>query len=190
MKKPQTYQKTKLLNRINFLNQIYLRDFIYGGIDGAITTFAVVSGVKGGQLSPVVILILGFANLIADGFSMAVSNYLGTRAEIEQKYFFKKTENREEISNLKSATKASLFTFIAFIAFGFIPLFPFVFKLPYSFLLSIFLTECVFLIIGSIKSLWSYKPWIYSALETLIIGSLAASLAYFVGWIMQGYIGT
>jgi VIT1/CCC1 family predicted Fe2+/Mn2+ transporter len=59
----------------------YLRDWIYGGIDGSVTTFAVVTGVVGAQLSPIVILIMGFANLIADGFSMAASNFLGTKAE-------------------------------------------------------------------------------------------------------------
>ena len=59
----------------------YLRDWIYGGIDGSVTTFAVVTGVVGAQLSPAVILILGFANLFADGFSMAASNFLGTKAE-------------------------------------------------------------------------------------------------------------
>ena len=59
----------------------YLRDFIYGGIDGAVTTLAVVTGVAGAQLSNWIILALGFANLFADGFSMAASNYLGTRSE-------------------------------------------------------------------------------------------------------------
>ena len=61
----------------------YLRDVIYGGIDGAVTTFAVVAGVVGAELSPAVILIMGFANLAADGFSMAAGNFLGTRAERE-----------------------------------------------------------------------------------------------------------
>jgi vacuolar iron transporter family protein len=64
--------------------QSYLRDWVYGGIDGAITTFAVAAGVAGASLSPQVVLILGFANLLADGFSMAVANYSGTKAEIEQ----------------------------------------------------------------------------------------------------------
>jgi len=59
----------------------YLRDWIYGGIDGSVTTFAVVTGVVGAQLSPIVIVIMGFANLMADGFSMAASNFLGTKAE-------------------------------------------------------------------------------------------------------------
>ena len=59
----------------------YLRDWIYGGIDGSVTTFAVVSGVVGAQLSPAIIIIMGVANLLADGFSMAASNFLGTKAE-------------------------------------------------------------------------------------------------------------
>ena len=59
----------------------YLSDFIYGGIDGTVTTFAVVSGVAGAGLSSDIVIILGFANLIGDGFSMAASNYLGTRVD-------------------------------------------------------------------------------------------------------------
>jgi len=62
-------------------HQNYLRDWIYGGIDGLVTTFAVVSGVVGAGFSPWVILVMGFANLFADGFSMAASNFLGTKAE-------------------------------------------------------------------------------------------------------------
>lgn len=63
----------------------YLSDFIYGAIDGAITTFAVVMGVAGARLDDSVVIILGVANLIADGFSMAVSNFLGSRAERQQR---------------------------------------------------------------------------------------------------------
>src|SRR3954454_13682582 len=54
--------------------QNYLRDWVYGGIDGAVTTFAVVAGVVGAGLSARTVLILGAANLLADGFSMAASN--------------------------------------------------------------------------------------------------------------------
>jgi vacuolar iron transporter family protein len=64
-------------------DSVYLKDFIYGAIDGAVTTFAVVAGVAGAGLSSGIIIILGFANLFADGFSMAISNYLGTKAENE-----------------------------------------------------------------------------------------------------------
>lgn len=62
----------------------YLRDWVYGGIDGAVTTFAVVAGVVGAELAPGIILILGAANLVADGLSMAASNYVATRAEHEE----------------------------------------------------------------------------------------------------------
>ena len=72
----------------------YLRDWIYGGIDGSVTTFAVVSGVAGAELSPWIILILGFANLFADGFSMAASNFLGTKAEIDDWRRLEAIENR------------------------------------------------------------------------------------------------
>ena len=70
-----------LAERISSVKHNYIRDWIYGGVDGAVTTFAVVSGVAGAELSVKGILILGFANLAADGFSMAASNFLGTRAE-------------------------------------------------------------------------------------------------------------
>ena len=72
----------------------YLRDWIYGGIDGSVTTFAVVSGVVGARLSPWIILVMGFANLFADGFSMAASNYLGTKAEHEDLQRLEAVENR------------------------------------------------------------------------------------------------
>lgn len=63
----------------------YLPDFIYGAIDGIVTTFAVVAGVAGAGLEDRIVIILGAANLIADGFSMSVSNLLGARAEAQQR---------------------------------------------------------------------------------------------------------
>src|ERR1700676_1641634 len=61
----------------------YLRDWIYGGIDGTVTTFAIVAGVVGADLPGTVVLVLGLANLIADGFAMGAGNYSGTKAEID-----------------------------------------------------------------------------------------------------------
>ncbi|WP_299425225.1 VIT1/CCC1 transporter family protein [uncultured Shimia sp.] len=60
-----------------------LRDVVYGGIDGSVTTFAIVAGVAGAGLSPFVIVALGIANVLADGFSMAAGNFLGTKAELD-----------------------------------------------------------------------------------------------------------
>lgn len=60
-----------------------LRDVVYGAIDGSVTTFAIVAGVAGAGLSPFVIVALGLANVLADGFSMAAGNYSGTKAELD-----------------------------------------------------------------------------------------------------------
>ena len=70
----------------------YLKSAVYGGLDGIVTTFAVVAGVGGAQLSTGVVLILGFANLVADGLSMAVGDYLSTKAELE----YQRAERRRE----------------------------------------------------------------------------------------------
>lgn len=61
----------------------YVGDMVYGGLDGIVTTFAVVSGVAGAQLGSGIVLILGLANLLADGFSMAVGAYLSSKSEQE-----------------------------------------------------------------------------------------------------------
>ena len=59
----------------------YLGEFVYGGIDGCVTTFAVVAGSVGAGLDSAVIIILGFANLLADGFAMSIGAYLSTKSE-------------------------------------------------------------------------------------------------------------
>lgn len=72
----------------------YLRDWVYGGIDGAVTTFAIVAGVVGAEMSTRVILILGAANLFADGFSMAAANYSSTRTERDEYHHIRSMEER------------------------------------------------------------------------------------------------
>lgn len=213
----------------------YLRDWIYGGIDGAVTTLAVVTGVAGAQLSTWIILVLGFANLFADGFSMAASNYLGTKAEhddwrrlqdIEYRHIELEPEGeREEVRQIfarkgfrgdelgrmvelvtadrerwvqtmlmdeyglppavRSSWIAALSTFTAFLVCGLVPLLPYLFDVEQSFRLSVILTGIVFFAIGSIKSRWSTSSWLHSGLTTLLVGSIAAALAYFVGVILK-----
>jgi len=73
----------------------YLGDAVLGGIDGCVTTFAVVAGAVGGGFSSLVVIVLGFANLIADGFSMAVSNYQGTKSDREHVERARRDEERQ-----------------------------------------------------------------------------------------------
>ncbi|MEQ8704260.1 MAG: VIT1/CCC1 transporter family protein [Phaeodactylibacter sp.] len=73
-------------------HQAYLGEFVYGGIDGSVTTFAVVAGSVGAGLDSSVILILGFANLLADGFSMSVGAYLSAKSEAHNYEKHKKIE--------------------------------------------------------------------------------------------------
>ena len=65
----------------------YLGPFVYGGMDGAVTTFAVVAGAVGAGIDSSVIIILGFANLLADGFSMSIGAYLSSASE--RSYYYK-----------------------------------------------------------------------------------------------------
>jgi VIT1/CCC1 family predicted Fe2+/Mn2+ transporter len=85
--KEDIYQRLKLKPKSS-----YMKDFVYGAFDGTVTTFAIISGVVGANLEQKTILILGMANLIADGFSMAASNYLGTKAENQELDLLKQIE--------------------------------------------------------------------------------------------------
>lgn len=81
---PSDHTPTAVHRRIGAENRPgYVRDFVYGAIDGCVTTFAIVAGVVGAERSPSLIVILGLANLLADGLSMAVGNFLGTKSELE-----------------------------------------------------------------------------------------------------------
>ncbi len=85
----------------------YIKSFVYGGLDGTITTFAVVAGVAGASLSSNVILILGFANLIADGIAMAFGDFLSTRAE--QQYHASERQREEwELENYPEGERKEL----------------------------------------------------------------------------------
>lgn len=103
MNEAHIHQESKYFQKL----QEYLREFVYGGIDGAITTFAVVAGGFGADLDSGIIIILGFANLLADGFSMSVGAYLSAKSDKEN---FKKHESIEywEIENLPEVEREEI----------------------------------------------------------------------------------
>ncbi len=217
-------------------------DFIYGSIDGAVTTFAIVAGVVGASLSPGIILILGFANLFADGFSMAAANYQASKARNE--YIEMKRKQEEwEIDNLEEQEKdeirdiyskkgfkdelleeivriitsrrkvwvdtmmkeelgliedekkpldSSLSTFVGFNLIGLIPLIPFMAFMAMgidpnseAFFYSTIFVVCAFFIVGIIKGKIVKKSKIRSGAYTLIIGGVAAMVAYLIGYGLQ-----
>lgn len=221
-----------------------LEDFVYGATDGAVTTFAVVAGVVGASLSPSIVLILGFANLLADGLSMAVGNYLAAKTRLEYiekarrreeweidnlveqekqeirdiyaKKGFKEelleeivriitsrrkvwvdTMMREELGLIEGSTRpmdTAITTFLAFNLVGLIPLLPFVVMFVTglaiiasfdAFTYSIILTGAAFFLIGGVKGRMVQKPLIRSGLGTLLIGGIAASVAFVVGYILN-----
>ena len=239
----KSHTKDAIKERINKgVKHSYLKDFIYGAIDGTVTTFAVVAGAEGASFSSIVVVVLGIANLIADGFSMAVSNYLGTRAEEEMKDKAEKEEKyhlevipegeREEIRQIfkskglsgeplekvvdaitsdkdlwlktmlqeeiglslspVSPLKAALVTFTAFVLIGFFPLSVYLMQMylqvnfEHAFYWSSALTALTFFAIGSIKSYFVEMPWYRSGMQTLLIGGMAALLAYLLGIIIKG----
>jgi VIT1/CCC1 family predicted Fe2+/Mn2+ transporter len=216
----------------------HLRDWVYGGIDGAVTTFAVVAGVAGARLSPAIVLILGAANLLADGFSMAAGSYSATKAEIDNMRRLRAIEDRHveldpegerrelrailERKGLQGAALAqavqaiasnkrywidimlaeeyglatdaraplssAAHTFMAFVACGSVPLLPYAFGITGSLTVASLAVALVFFGIGSLKSMWSLLPWWRSGLETLLIGSLAAAVAYGVGHLLARFV--
>lgn len=168
----------------------YLPQFVYGAIDGTVTTFAIVTGAIGASLSPTIVIILGFANLFADGFSMAVSNYLSERASVEV------LESRGEAVETKAESRFRAYiTFTSFVIVGFVPLLSFVLAYfmpaltPIQFQLSIALTAVAFIFIGGMRGIVTKKTPVRTAISTLCIGGVAALISYGIGWFLQGLVG-
>lgn len=154
----------------------YIGDIVYGANDGIITTFAVVAGVAGAELSPKIVVILGVANLLADGFSMAASNYLARKSEHEYK------QAQEKIKIDIRPIKNALTTFIAFVIAGSIPLVPYVFNLgENTFYSAILATSIALFLVGSLRTLVIGTKWWRAGFEMLFIGSLAAFVSYIIG---------
>ncbi len=220
----------------------YLKNVVYGGLDGIITTFAIVSGVAGASLSANIVLILGFANLLADGFSMAVGDFLSSKSENEfqsaerqreewevdnfpegekkemvELYVSKGMDKKdaekavgllsknkqlwvdvmmaEELGIVESAEsplKGSIATFSSFVLLGFMPLVSYVFSgaVPFfrlhSFLVASVLTASILFLLGALKVKFTGRNWFVSGLEMMIVGGIAAILAYAVGAFLSG----
>lgn len=218
----------------------YLGEFVYGGIDGSVTTFAVVAGVAGAGLDPSIIIILGFANLFADGFSMSIGAYLSMKATMHRYNKEKKTEYWE-IENMPEAEKkevedifrkkgfeepllsqvvevilkdkdrwvdvmmkdelglakeiktpwiVGLVTFVSFNIVGMIPLLLYIWNYFFPFNGNLFfwssaLTALAFILIGFLKTYVTRTSAWRGILETLLLGGLAATLAYYVGHILE-----
>ncbi|MCH6233209.1 VIT1/CCC1 transporter family protein [Cognataquiflexum rubidum] len=238
-------QEAKIHKEISFAGNIqnYLREFVYGGIDGAVTTFAVVAGAVGADLDTSIIIILGFANLLADGFSMSVGAYLSAKSEKEN---YKKHKNIEywEVENIpdkerqeiveiyqakgfegellekvvdvivsdkdrwvnemmkdelnmmedsKSPFKIGLATLASFILIGLIPLIVYVYDLIWKTDIDLFFwtslfTGLAFLVVGWLKSFVNQTNTLKSISETLLLGFLAALVAYFVGDFLESLL--
>jgi vacuolar iron transporter family protein len=151
----------------------YLPDLVYGANDGIITTFAVVTGVVGASLSETVIVVLGFANLVADGFSMGASNYLSRRSDVE-------LEGR---SDRADAARHGVATIAGFLAAGVVPLVAYLLPLDDStrFPVAIVLTGVALFGVGAARTLATRRGFVRSGIEMLLVGSLAAVVAYAIG---------
>lgn len=158
-----------------------LKDSVWAATDGIITTFAVVAGSTGASLTTNIVLILGFANLFADGFSMAVSNFLGTESEFDYEGINAKRR--------KGLFSHSIATFFAFAVAGFFPLTPFVLMLNHPSFISIFVTGAALFIVGILRSMVTRKHFIRSGVEMLLIGGVAAGIAFSAGYLVRILVG-
>lgn len=221
----------------------YLGEFVYGGIDGCVTTFAVVAGAVGAGLDSAIIIILGFANLLADGFAMSVGAYLSTKSEKDNYQKHRQIEcwevenvpdaEREEIREIyrakgfkgelleqvvevitsdkdrwvdemmkdelemmeedKSPIWMGAITYISFLSIGLIPLLIYVldYLKPINtnlFFVASVLTASGFTLIGWLKAYVNQTSAWRGVLETLLLGGIAASVAYFVGDLLESWI--
>lgn len=157
----------------------YLPELVYGSNDGLITTFAIVSGVVGARLSNSVVLILGLASLFADGFSMAASDFLSERSDPEGK-----------ASRSLAARKGGV-TFGGFVLIGAVPLVAYLLPIAAGlrFPLAAGMTLVTLFLVGAGRSAAHEDiHWLRGGLEMLVVGAVAAAVAYGVG-LLSSVIG-
>jgi vacuolar iron transporter family protein len=162
----------------------YIRELIYGANDGLITTFAVVAGVAGGGLSLPVVLIIGAANLFADGLSMAAGNYLSIRSH--ESVLETQDLPQEEAFPVRHAAA----TFLAFVVAGVVPLMPYMFpRVPVDrFALSVALTALAMFLVGASRALIANVLWWRAGLEMLGLGAVVALLAFGSGAVVAAMV--
>ena len=156
----------------------YLSEFVYGGIDGIITTFSIIAGSTGGDLLKNVIVILGISNVLSDGYSMGISRYISSKTEIKQ-----------GLLKNKNAFISGLVTFISFIIIGIMPVVPFfMYDGNFAKQISLVIACIVFFTIGALKGKILKENILYGGLEVLSIGLTAAFISYFVGEYVSYFI--
>jgi VIT1/CCC1 family predicted Fe2+/Mn2+ transporter len=155
----------------------YIRDLVYGANDGIITTFAVVAGVAGGSLSSVAVLVVGAANLAADGVSMGIGNLLAIRAN----------ESARAADNLPEEEaypwKHGVATLVAFVGAGGVPLVPYVLPIAdtHRLIWSGLMTMAALFVVGAARAAVTRDQWWRTGLEMLLLGGLVAAAAYGAG---------
>ncbi len=170
----------------SFTVENLIKPAVFGASDGIITTFAVVASVAGARLPASVVIIMGIANMVADGLSMGLGDYLGERS-----VQLVKAQNAGQ-SVPAPAWQTSVVTFASFIFAGLFPLVPYLsfyigIMVPAEnqFLLSLIATACAMFFIGSLRSIVIKRPWWKNGLEMLFVGSLAAVVAYLFGYLID-----
>ena len=166
--------------------QHYLKDMVYGANDGLITTFAVVAGVEGGALTERAVLVVGFANLVADGLSMGVGNYLSIRS---QEHVRRTLALPEEEA---SPARHGVATFLAFAAAGVVPLVAYVLPAvppPARVATATVSTFAALFGVGALRSTVTDEPALSGGLEMLGLGVVVAGAAYYAGGLMAWLLG-
>lgn len=163
----------------------YLPDLVYGANDGIITTFAVVAGVAGGALSRNVVLVVGIANLLADGLSMAAGNYQAIRS----REGVLRTQNLPEEESQPVLHAGA--TFLAFVVAGAVPLLPYVWLggTTRDFQVAILLTLAVLTVVGVLRAIVTDGRWVRGAAEMCALGGVVAGVAYACGVVIARVAG-
>jgi len=155
----------------------YIGDLVYGANDGVVTTFAAVAGAEGGALTAVTVLIIGVANLVADGLSMGIGNYLAIRSREQAR----EAEGLPEEES--QPVRHGLATFLAFVVAGGVPLIPYAFadSQAVARTISSGLTLATLFGIGAARGVVTRHPWWKAGAEVLILGAVAGAAAYGAG---------